>query len=120
MTQGLRSTCALFWALKNAWMRQPFLISSPLVWGPPRMEGLHRTSALFCAPEKTTVRQPILILSPCVCGVVTWCSLKAAWASQHFAPRSQMAELLGLEGGGGGVPVFGKWGLRVDQPPSEF
>ena len=61
--QGLSSTSALFWAPEKAGVRQPFLILSPFVWGPPRMQGLRSTSALLWAPEKAGVRQPLLILS---------------------------------------------------------
>ena len=38
--QGLRSTSALFWAPDKAGVRQPILILSPFVWGPPRIEQL--------------------------------------------------------------------------------
>ena len=49
--QGLHCTSALFWAPEKAWVRQPILILSPFVWGPPRMQGLRSTSALFWAPK---------------------------------------------------------------------
>ena len=36
--QGLRSASTLLWAPEKAGVRQPILILSPFVWGPPRMQ----------------------------------------------------------------------------------
>ena len=74
-------------------MKQPLLILSPFVWGPPRMQELRSTSALLWALKKAGVRQPLVILSPFVWGPPKMQGLRST-SALFSAPEKQQFDFV--------------------------